>query len=240
MSCGAWAKPPIFRSAIHLFSMHYLPLPRRFRCPLLFPPGLLALAWLLCPGCAALPQMRGVGPKQTAMQIVLLPTHTNEFWRFDPPAYSSELQLEGFRRWQTTFFTGNEWHDLFSRWAIRANTLALEADTSYLLGCRIVFKPMAHYGDLVSAIDFVNSTNIKTYWIDAQHEPTVLYVFKRPLRYSTSSIVSCGGVGAVEHIIDNPPQPSKFSDLFSPDWRTSTLLLLLMSLLSLWKLRRSM
>ncbi|SHK86727.1 hypothetical protein [Hymenobacter psychrotolerans] len=72
-----------------------LHLPRRRR-PLLFPPGLLALAWLLWLGCVALPQMRGMEKPQVIMQVTMRPLHTSEYWQFFPPVYSSELQLAQF------------------------------------------------------------------------------------------------------------------------------------------------
>ncbi|MBC6698169.1 hypothetical protein [Hymenobacter sp. BT190] len=213
-----------------------LHLVRRHRRPLLFPPGLLALAWLLWLGCVALPQMRGMERPESVMQITAVPVHTSEYWQFIPPVYSAELQLAQFRQWQSTSFSGNSLVDYFGYQQSNLDAERLRADSTYRLGLKISFDSDATYGNLVSAIDLLDRNDITTWWLDFQPHSTALYAFKnKPKPYQ----FLCGTSYYSTHLPElYAPFSFPLAELLAPDWRNSTLLLLLMALLSAVRLGR--
>lgn len=212
-----------------------LHLPRRHRRQLLFPPGLLALAWLLWLGCVALPQLRGMErPLQSVLQISLPSLHFDGGWGIGPPLYASEQQLATFRNWRTVTFTENRFADYFNFSQAAAAVELVKADSTYKAGMRIRFSDNASYASLVYSLDLLNKHDIKTWWLDVQHQPTTLYAFtRRPDPPGTMWV--CGNT--YTHIPESSP-PRSLAEFFLPDWRNSTLLLLLMALLSAVRLGR--
>jgi hypothetical protein len=210
-------------------------LPRHYRRPLLFPPGLLALAWLLWLGCVALPQMQAMEPPQVVMQVTALPIHSDAFG-FLPPAYSSEQQLEEFRAWQTVSFAGNQWADYFSYKQALNAAAYVNSDYTYKAGLRVKFEPSSTYDSFVFIINMLYEKGINKWWVDFQHSPTTLYMFTSRPEPSDQSFVC----GTSDYVIRLPePEASfKFAALFHPDWRNTTLLLLLLVLLSTIRLYR--
>lgn len=218
-------------------------LTRRHRRPLLFPPGLLALAWLLWLGCVALPQVTGKKSQEYVKHLTTFgPRFPNEPLQPIWPPYFSSLELAAFRPWQTIYFTGNLWQDYFSYQQIPLAVNHLREDTQYEKGIKIQFKSAAIYKSLVFSLDQLSNQDIKRYWLDTQHQPTNLYAINNsPIPVdtpkSTIPMMSCG-------TSDNmaawrlPPASTCFADLIAPNWRSSTLLLLLMALLSAVRLGR--
>jgi len=213
-----------------------LHLPRRHRRPLLFPPGLLALAWLLWLGCVAMPQMRGMQrPRQVVMQLTALPIH-GDIFGFFPPVYSSEQQLEVFRAWQTIAFTGNQWADYFSYKQASNEATYVNSDYTYKAGMRVEFQPGSTYNSLILIINMLQKEGIRKWWLDTQHQPTTLYAFTNRSEPSEQRFV-CGTRDYVTRL----PRPATLFNataFFYPDWRNTTLLLLLLALLSVIRLYR--
>jgi hypothetical protein len=234
-----------------------LHLPRRHRRPLLFPPGLLALAWLLWLGCVALPQMRGMERPEYVMQMTVpppvqginemipLPVKGALFWE-EP--YMAPLEVAAFRPWQDVHFTGNLWNDYFSLQQAHTTVKQLQADPDHDRGLRIKFEPQATYSTLVQMFDLSNVMDVKRYWLDIRHSPTTLYMFTTEPPLFVEDVESMDGCLLCNDVIPYTPKPTlqenlvqffaPLSHLFQHDWRNSTLLLLLMALLSAVRLGR--
>ncbi|MBD2715367.1 hypothetical protein KBK19_10000 [Microvirga sp. STR05] len=224
-----------------------LHLPRRHRRPLLFPPGLLALAWLLWLGCVALPQMRGMG-RERVMQLTLAPLQIPYYGvlgtnLIGKEPYFSSLELAAFRPWQEVRFTGNLWNDYFAHKQVQSIVKQMQAEPDYDRGLCVQFESHISYASLVRTLDMLNMYDTKNSWLDIRQSPVTLHAFtSKPIPVATSieaeplDIISCGYI---------PSEPTKqellikhFASLFQPDWRNSTLLLLLMALLSAVRLGR--
>lgn len=238
--------------------MLLLPLPRRYRRPLLLPPGLLALAWLLWLGCVALPQVRGMRV-QHVMEVnfpplksklnILLKYHEDIFF----PPYLPPATIATFRPWQTFTATGNMFEDYFALHNAKAVMQSLSADSKHDLGLRVYLNQQASYASLVQLLDWCNVYSMKQYWVDIEHEPTTLYVFttKPDPNYKEIPDWVCGVSGGYLPPVLHKPFWVQFDDfvtafwqfgwltpLLSPDWRNSTLLLLLLGAISAYRLGR--
>lgn len=220
--------------------------PRRHCRQLLFPPGLLALAWLLLLGCAALPQMRRMQQPQVILQLTMQPLKScfdpaftgsyNTAIRFSSswlPCLSAD-KLEAFRSWQTVTFSGKIFADYFAYQQVLRASEAVKTDTTYRVGLRTHFAPGATYNSLVFSVDLLDKQGIKSWWLDMHHLPTTLYAFTN--KPDTARFI-CGTDAYYIHLPE-PGQPFDFSILLSPDWRYSTLLLLLIGLVSARRLMR--
>lgn len=250
-------------SVSYLEPMQYAPptfqILRRFRRPLLFPPGLLALAWLLCLGCVALPRMPGLQPQYVLSTTFPtynqcnLPPSEFEIDHQTPPWCLSKQEL--FRQWQTIEVSGAKWSDYFNYQLANIVVQGYKAVPDQDAGLRIRLSTNATHGQVVGLLSWVHSTNHKKYWLDIQHTPATLYVItERPLlRPKPIAAVPLGLLDNDEVYIPSTPSVantdvwSKLNELFvsvlsspllSPDWRNPLLLLLLLGLLSAWRLRR--
>ncbi|WBA42292.1 hypothetical protein [Hymenobacter canadensis] len=223
-----------------------LHLPRRHRRPLLFPPGLLALAWLLWLGCVALPQMRGMERPQVIMQLTMPPLNaclnshmygmtlsnydgtSSQINPYNSPHCWSSGRIEKFRSWQTVLFTGNIFADYFSYQQAFKAAKFVGLSPVYDKGLRIQFSAYASYSSLIYSINLLNENHIIQWWLDTQQLPTTLYAFTtkpNPSRFGGDS----------DLILTQLPEPVltvPLAEFLQPDWRNSTLLLLLMALLS--------
>lgn len=149
-------------------------LPRRHRRPLLFPPGLLALAWLLWLGCAALPQM----VKTERIMQLLMPASNNPIHQRQMyPIYASANEVKRFRPWKTFAFTGNELSDFFVLQSIHAAALHLKEDSTQSRGLRIQFANNAKYSSLVHTLDEFERTVPYQRWLDIKHNPATFYTY---------------------------------------------------------------
>ncbi|QIX62836.1 hypothetical protein HER32_17310 [Hymenobacter sp. BT18] len=140
-----------------------LHLPRRHRRHLFFPPGLLALAWLLWLGCVMLPRV--YVHKQTEILLPIFPVFKTTPLQYNYgappyfPIYSSELQLENFRQWQTFTFVGNLWADYFTLRQIREASYYLRT-TRNKYEYRVYFLPTATYGNFIRFINQLDEYQI--------------------------------------------------------------------------------
>lgn len=233
-------------------SLHF---PRRHRRPLLFPPGLLALAWLLWLGCVTLPRMRGMEKPQTIMQLTMPPAHAANSSPFPiiergwVALNPSPVAIEKFRPWQTLVFSGNLWADYFSYKQTKTHIIRLHNAANQAKGLRIRFTSQARYGALMYTLDLLNRYDITKYWVDIWHSPTTLYAFTsvpNKIKSSPPELMPCGGNRYIEPptiISHNLPtwimsllEPNILNELFY--WHNSTLLLLLLASISAIRLYR--
>ncbi|NVO31293.1 hypothetical protein [Hymenobacter lapidiphilus] len=228
--------------------MLLLPLPRRHRRPLLLPPGLLALAWLLWLGCMAVPQVRGVG-LQHVMEVNFLPLDP----KLDLPAeyrtgdynlpYSSPATIAAFRPWQIFAVTGNLFEDYFALRNAQAVFHHLQVDPNHDRGLQVHFSRRASYSSLVQLLDWCNVYSMKKYWVDLRHEPTAFYTFttkskpiKKLLPPSPLNLIMCASVVEINNDRESPSWLEAQLQLWNSDWRNSVLLLLLLGAASAYRL----
>ncbi|UOQ67545.1 hypothetical protein [Hymenobacter volaticus] len=230
-------------------------LPRRHRRPLLFPPGLLALAWLLWLGCVTLPRMRGMEKPQVVVHLTMPPVHAADSSPYPivklgwVALYSSPFEIEKFRPWQTLAFSGNLWADYFTYKQTETNIIKLHNAANQAKGLRIRFASQAPYRALVCTLDLLNQYEITKYWVDIWHSPTTLYAFTsvpNKIKSSPPELMPCGGNRYIEPpTIISHNLPTWITSLVEPNilnesfyWRNSTILLLLLASTSVIRLYR--
>ncbi|RAK66157.1 hypothetical protein DLM85_15805 [Hymenobacter edaphi] len=149
-------------------------------------------------------------------------------------------------------FTGNAWQDDLS---VRTATFVarqLQEEPNQDRGLRIEFEVDSHYQALVRMLDLMRSTDQKRYWLDLKRLPVSLNAFTVYHPPSDTGCFLCNDV--IPYTPPTPPPPSwhhqlraelaaafrlsTWRPLFSPAWRYSTLLLLLLPFAAAWQLRR--
>lgn len=239
---------------------------RRHSRELFFPAGLLALAWLpVLAGAllAARPELRRF--RQRVLQVSMPPIQQHFFESegkqisLMAEAYASSKQLATMHLWHTVYFTGNPWQDYLSARTATFVAQQLKTDPDHDRGLRVQFESHSQYRSLVAMLDMFQVVGLKKYWIDTRHEPTTLYSFTVPPK--PNPCVDCVVVsfpllgGCIQYTPPPVPAPpswhnqlraelaaafrlSTWRPLFRPDWRYSTVLLLLLPLTAAWQLRR--
>ncbi|RTQ44876.1 hypothetical protein EJV47_27100 [Hymenobacter gummosus] len=234
---------------------------RRHSRRLFFPAGLLALAWLLCLGCALLaarPELQRF--RQRVLQVSMPPLQqasTNfESVRvsfFPAEIYASPARLDTMHPWHTVQFNGNVWQDDLNLRTAKFVARQLHADPDHDRGLRIQFGQGSQYRNLVAMLNMFQVVGLKKYWFDTQHRPTVmyptaLYSYTVPGYHASYPSLTCE---VLQYLPPPPPwqqqlraellaafEPATWRPLFRPNWRYSTLLLLLLPLAAAWQLRR--
>ncbi|WP_157541406.1 hypothetical protein [Hymenobacter aerophilus] len=230
--------------------MLLLSLPCLHRRRLLLPPGLLALTWLLWLSCVALPQVRGVRV-QHVMEVNFLPLQPNSDiladYIVEGPSlpYSSSAIIAAFRPWQVFAVTGNLFEDYFALRNAQAVFHHLEVDPNHDRGLQVRIGQEASYSSLVQVLDWCNVYGMKKYWVDLRHELTTFYTFttkSKPITnirpHSPSNLLMCGTVVEFDNKRESPSWLEAKLQLWNSDWRNSTLLLLLLSAVSAYRLGR--
>ncbi|AWM31322.1 hypothetical protein [Hymenobacter nivis] len=231
----------------------HLYLPRRHRRPLLFPPGLLALAGLLWLGCVALGPWQERLKVPSVIQLTMFPLHVspNSFWAGNPLLLSVQKR-NVFRPWRNALFTGNSQTDSTEQIFVIKQVRYILADSSHDGGVRIRFAPTARYKELVFIFDLMNRENVRQYWLDVVHTPAILYAFTKkykPVKYEHFPCLLCNDVIPYA---PPPPTPAPFwvrfdnwvtdfwhltwlRPLLQPEWRASVWLLAAIVALGGWR-----
>ena len=149
--------------------------PRRVRCRLLLPPGLVALGFLLLLGCQALQPWSGRVKQWNVMQMTIPAFHVDKSASWNTVVYQPPKQLNSFRPWHDAAFEGNKLADFLNAATTESAVRQIIADTNHAGGVRIRFLPGATYANLVKVLDIMNYTNQKKYWLDIHYEPITLY-----------------------------------------------------------------
>lgn len=237
--------------------MHFY-LPRRHRRPLLFPPGLLALAGLLWLGCVALGPWQGRLKPMTMLQLTM-PTLASS------PAKSKDClfcapslsKIRNMGPWHNTYFTGIFSSNSYERVQIANNVHAMMADSEHRGRVRVQFAPAARYKDLIFVLDLVNAEGVPRYWLDVHNKPVTFYAFsevherRRPANFNSNSVTwysdgqmhhgSMMGCIITEDIIPSMTPSISFWDptwlqpLLQPEWRVSAWFLAAIVALSGWR-----
>ncbi|RPD45040.1 hypothetical protein DNI29_20340 [Hymenobacter sediminis] len=171
-----------------------------------------------------------------------------EQMRSAPPCLPLTV-LEKFRPWYTFSFVGQTLPDYFALQNIRIVTRQFQYEPNLDRGMRVQFAPGSNYTNLIQLYDWLREVEAGKYWLDMAHEPTTLYTYtEKPLIATDNQNINvetltCG-------CCDSYTLPTTFTNklealfrsftkaLLSPDWRNTWLLLLLLSLLSGWRVVR--
>ncbi|OWP62965.1 hypothetical protein CDA63_11305 [Hymenobacter amundsenii] len=212
-------------------------LPRRHRRPLLLPPGLLALAWLLWLGCVAVPQVREGPPLKVFALFTPRPLelgwHTNLFPR-QPQDRPNKLVISNTvhvmpspNYWLTYFFAQQ-----------LCFTLPRNTSNSTWQGSIFRFDGHRSAGEAAALIGTLERQPDLLYWFANFPPASADYVF----RLLPPGPVECLGM---INPIATQPYPSQAPDarfkasvaktaqlFLTPGWRNSLLLLLLIGGLS--------
>lgn len=221
--------------------------PRRVRRRLVLPPGWVALGFLLLLGCQALQPWAGRLKRWNVMQITMpkLKLIPKEFRLYNDNNYSipceTVVELHKIRPWHNAEFNGEPLFDFLNAATTESAIRKIIADTNHAGGVRIRFLPGATYANLVKALDIMNYTNQKKYWLDIHHQPTTLYAItlrqeniKRNVSPAYVGCCTCGPY--LLQPSDKTAWRLEFQNLWLKNWRPVTLLLSLICILSFWRL----
>ncbi|MET4107050.1 hypothetical protein [Hymenobacter sp. UYP22] len=219
-------------------------LPRRHRRHLLFPPGLLALAGLLWLGGVAVPKQLQ-HPGRTALEIALPSLKIPEGIL---GGFITAKQVERMAPWQSVTVSGCLWTDYFSLRMVEFMCLPLAKSGSERSNVRVYMSQFTTYNSFVTLLDMAQRLHVRRYWLDFRKVPYVLYLpsnesfLESPIYVSASNIVPpfiCGNTSSFPPVPTRPDVPRvELPAILSPIWRNTWLLLLLLTALSGWKLRR--
>ncbi|MGY3091045.1 hypothetical protein ACVWYF_004109 [Hymenobacter sp. UYAg731] len=228
----------------------HLHMPRRYRRKPLFPPGMLALAWLLWLGCVAIrPWQKQLQPRYaTILTLPPKPQSDNIYQSIDiktiPFLYS---QLSSLYAWQDIELNGSPAHDSFAMRAISQSIETMRNDTIPNCGVRVRIRPSTRYKELVGLLDLMTKRNQKRYLLDIYHSQTTLYVLvdsyvPQPID-SIPAYFSCGTRYYELPPIPPPLPQQSFADkwlqpLRQPQWRASVWLLAAIVGLGGWRMVR--
>ena len=241
--------------------MHFY-LPRRYRRPLFFPPGLLALAGLLWLGCMAVSTHSERLNQRVVMQLTMPPmrsTPDSPWYGASSPVSLSAQKLNAFRPWHTVQLVGYAGVDLPAKAALAGRIRSILADSAHVGGVRIEFASTAHYKDFIYALDLLSREKARRYWLDIKHKPTTLYTFTEIRLRSDPTEFICGNQYSSRRFsspIQSLPFWTRFDDwvtsfwdfswlrtwlqpLQTPDWRASVWLLAVIGAVSSWRITQT-
>jgi len=153
-------------------------LPHRHRRKLFFPPGLLALAFLLLMGCMQIGKYPNLRPK-AVMPLNLFPVYPHtEFAEYEnTPFYLSKRQLERFCNWDELTLTGYWPHDSLTLVTANRTVADYQKYAMHRRGLRVRFSDKARYASLIGILNIMHIHNMKKYWFDLHHTPVTFYVY---------------------------------------------------------------
>ncbi|WP_157886854.1 hypothetical protein [Hymenobacter sp. PAMC 26628] len=238
--------------------MHFY-LPRRHRRPLLFPPGLLALAGLLWLGCVVLgPWQERLKPR-TMLRLTMLvlprPDHP-DFSPYSLPYLAAKVRAMG--PWRNTYITGKPENVAREHASITNDVRTIMADSAHQGRVRVRFTQTARYKDLIFVLDLMVRENVRRYWFDIVHKPITFYALteiherRRPANFDFNSVTwysdgkthhgSIVGCIRTEDVIPSMPPSIPFwrfawlRPLLQPEWRVSAWFLAAIVMLGGWRL----
>jgi hypothetical protein len=222
-------------------------IPRRHYRHLLLPPGWVALGLLLLLECQALltheRQMRLPNVLQLTMPSLQQDTSRQgrSSENYDMP-YRPVNKLDSARPWHDAEFAGAHLSDFVNLATTENFVRAIHADTKRGGGVRIRFHSHATYANLVSALDLMERLNQGIYWLDIRYTPITLYAITNepiPVNSTRQLVFNCG---IRYSVIPTPTAVLSFKQIldgfWQQSWRSSTLLLMIISALSFYRLAR--
>lgn len=213
--------------------------PRRFRRPLLLPPGWLALEFLVLLSCLSLvPHWRQLRLPNVLQVTMPRLQPTPEEWRlYNKGMPYKSAELASLRPWHTVDFTGQPLHDFLATATIEKNIASIKADSSHASGVRLLAG--ATYASVVKALDIMNYSDQKKYWLAIRQRPVTLYAItsKELPRRLQPPIFSCGFQES--YFTPEAVEPAWLTELKSlgrPTWQPLVLMLAVVGIISLLRL----
>jgi hypothetical protein len=210
--------------------------PRRHRRHLLFPPGLLALAGLLWLGCVAVPRI--MGPTQYVKEVGFFPLHVpaDSFGGFPTPQ-----QIEDLGPWKSITLSGNSWADHFDMKIVENAGRSLAEKQPQHRALHVYLNESTSYNTFIQLLDIPNQLGIERYFIDLRKMPYSINLLGNIPHPDYPSFI-CGTqymkpIKPFSEIAEEWLTES-WAAIRSPTWRNTILLLLFLTALSAWKLRR--
>jgi hypothetical protein len=228
--------------------------PRRYRRKLLFPPGLLALGFLLLLGSMRVARDQRLRP-QHVLQLNMISLHPDKSLP-KQLLYPSKQEIEKLRRWDDLMLTGNTVRDSLTLLEAYRLISIYQQDILNEKGLRIYFHSLVCYRSLVKTLDIMALNGMKKYWFDMRHDPIMFYAITSNPEFSTDKILPCGSSLGYCWVPSEPivslsfwqwldkwatslREPATWQPLADPTWRNSLYIFLLLSLISVWKMARS-
>ncbi|AHJ96825.1 hypothetical protein Hsw_1230 [Hymenobacter swuensis DY53] len=213
-------------------------LPRRHRRHLLFPPGLLALAGLLWLGCVAVPRM--VRPTQYVKEVAFFSLYAPAF---PFGGFPTPQEVEDFGPWKSIILSGNPWTEYFDMKIVESASLSLVEEQTEHRALHVYFNESTSYATCIQLWDICSRLGIKRYWIDWRKLPFSFNLLGN-IPHPDYPTMVCGTPD--QYLIPTKPYievieewiTESWAAAFSPVWRNTTLLLLLITALSAWNLTR--
>ncbi|MDQ2772276.1 MAG: hypothetical protein M3Y54_17460 [Bacteroidota bacterium] len=224
---------------------------RRYRRPLLLPPGLLALAGLLLVGCLALRPWQENLSRKVVIQLAMPlypPRNEKPTIRFELPNPSTVCKTCA---WSDAYFTGRVTAEKQEQTRVEQAIHTFMADSVHGGGIRVHFSSASYYRNLVSVLNILEKEKARKFWLDIHHIPTTLYAFKDPPDPSVRIIGGCLLCNDVIYAHPPPPPPIPFWARFDntvteywqlilqSDWRAPTFLLAIIACISAWRITRA-
>ncbi|WP_157530519.1 hypothetical protein [Hymenobacter norwichensis] len=234
-------------------------LPRRHRRPLLFPPGLLALAWLLWIGCVVILPHIPVKYGSLFASFAPLPLQPGLYTnRLDPALPVADVRQADL---PNMFVSLTPLDDFFFS---RQLDFALP-NNSYnkpFKGIEYQFHSVPKVEEMDRTISSLQKRSDVLFWLDTRSTLTKIYVYREPVfrRIECRGMVIPSFIYADNNFPSGPDvipyypyvpieqqlsswlqplfSPKTYTTLFHPDWRNTTLLLLLLTLLTAIRLYR--
>ncbi len=181
----------------------------------------------------------------------------NSFWAGNPLLLSAQVlsaqERNVFRPWHNAYFIGNPQADSIERISVAKSVRRMLTDSSHDVGVQIRFAPTARYKDLVFVFDLMSRSNVRQYWLDIIHSPTIFYAFTKKYKHIEYVNLGCLLCDDVIPYISPPPMPApfwvRFDDqvtnfwkltwlrpLLQPEWRTSMWFLAAIIALGIWRM----
>jgi len=152
---------------------------RRYRRKLLFPPGLLALGFLLLLGCMQLARNKKL-QTQHILKLTVMPRCDGPASFFDDGSASrwcyTQQEIEALRIWHDYPFTDHA----FSNWWViqtaQQSLCRLRKFPNSVNGIRFRFYSDASYSEVVKVLDILKRNNWRQYAVDNCGKTLTIYV----------------------------------------------------------------
>jgi hypothetical protein len=233
----------------------YFHLPRRHRRKLLLPPGLLALAGLLWLGSVVVGSWQEELKQWYVLQLTMpirTAHHDKNSIRFELPNPDTVCRPCA---WKDVYLTNrNDSTDRQEQIRAENAVYAMMHDTEHSNGVRIHFAKAVRFRHLIFALNTLERENVRKYWLDIHHTPTVLYAFyepPKPTQEPAFECLLCGDVIPYHPPVLEKPFWVRFDDqvtefwqfkwlqLQQAEWQNSMWLLAVIVTLSGWRIVRA-
>ncbi|OUJ71189.1 hypothetical protein BXP70_22155 [Hymenobacter crusticola] len=185
---------------------------------------------------------------QYVLQFNTMPADDSLYSRLEEDSgsrwYYTQREMEALRLWRDYRFTNDAFHNW---WIIQASQPALDRLQRFpnsVDGIRLRFHSNAFYSDVIKVLDLLAKHEKNRCLVDAKGQALTIYAFtEEPAPKTVANCVdSYGFLGECRLILrvasELPGVLPLQQLLLDPAWRNSLYLLLLLSIVSIWKMTR--